>query len=208
MHVDPRSPATVLARAPGYVYKRVRRWLVARRTERFFNRRPDHRALAAEEASSVVVDADRILFLCWGNICRSPMAERYAARRVAAADADLDVSSAGFVEREGRSSPDTAVAVASEFGVDLADHGSAHVTREMVDGSDLVFLMDVDNYRRFRGRFPDAVEKAFLLRAVREEGGVEIPDPVHGDRDTFREVYGDVAAAVDRALARAGVVEA
>jgi len=167
----------------------------------------DDRPLAPDAALRNMPEGGRVLFLCLGNICRSPLAERYAARRVAAADADLDVASAGFVEREGRSSPDTAMDVAAEFGVDLSDHGSAHVTRELIDESDLVFLMDVDNYRRFRRRFPDAVEKAFLLPAVRDEGGVEIPDPVHGDHETFREVYGDVTAAVDRALARAGVVE-
>ncbi len=167
----------------------------------------DDRPLAPDDALRALPDDGRVLFLCLGNICRSPLAERYAARRVAAADADLDVASAGFVEREGRSSPDTAVDVAPEFGVDLSEHSSAHVTREQVDESDLVLLMDVDNYRRLRQRFPDAVEKAFLLDAVRDEGGVEISDPIHGDHETFRTVYGEVAAAVDRALARAGVVE-
>lgn len=165
----------------------------------------DDRPLAPDAALRDLPSDGQVLFLCLGNICRSPLAERYAADQIESADADISVVSAGFVEREDRSSPDTAVDVADEFGVDLSDHGSTHVTRELVEESDLIFLMDVDNYRRLRQQFPDAVEKAYLLHAVREDGGVEIPDPVHGDHETFREVYADVAAAVDRALARAGV---
>lgn len=178
----------------------------------------DRRPLAPDDALRGLADDARVLFVCLGNICRSPMAERYAARRVAAAGADVDVASAGFVEREGRSSPDAAVEVAAEFGVDLSAHRSTHVTRGLLAESDLVFVMDADNYRRLRSRFPDAVDRAYFLGAVGDhasEGwarllrtGFEIPDPVDGDHETFRAVYGDVADAVDRVLARAGVVEA
>lgn len=176
--------------------------------------------LAPDAALRDLPPDGRVIFLCLGNICRSPLAERYAASRLAAADADLDVDSAGFVEREDRPSPDLAVEAAAEHGVDLSDHRSAHVSAVDLADADLVFVMDAYNYLRLRADYPEVADRAYFLGAVGDEAGAtvrpsalvggagyEISDPVNSDRGTFRRVYGEVADAVDRALARAGVVE-
>lgn len=148
--------------------------------------------------------SSHVLFLCTGNICRSPLAERYLRERT---DADVSVESAGFVERTGRPSPDLAVSAAEEYEIDLSDHRSTYVTPERVARSDLVFVMDARNYHAFGSSFGDSLSKAYFLKALLERASgtpnaFEIEDPHHTDGETFRRAFGEVTEAVDE-LARA-----
>ncbi|WP_266078474.1 low molecular weight protein-tyrosine-phosphatase [Haladaptatus caseinilyticus] len=142
-----------------------------------------------------------ICFLCLGNICRSPLAERYFRARLSSVDFDCaTVRSAGFIEKEGRSSPDAAVSVASEFGVDLTDHRSQCVDIDMLRESDLVLLMDAWNYWYLKGEYPEELDKAYFLRSFVDDGEYEIEDPYSTDESTFRRVYGEVTGSVDEFL--------
>ncbi|ADJ15469.1 arsenate reductase/protein-tyrosine-phosphatase family protein [Halalkalicoccus jeotgali] len=147
-----------------------------------------------------------LLFCCTGNICRSPLAERYLRER--ADSGGLTADSAGLLDRAGRPSPDLAVAAAAEYGVDLSEHRSRPVSRERIDSSDLVFVMDARNYHAFAGRFEDALSKTYLLKPVLERddehGDVEIEDPHRTDAETFRRVFGEVVDAVEELLRVAG----
>jgi protein-tyrosine phosphatase len=146
----------------------------------------------------VPADPD-VLFLCHGNVCRSPLAERRARQRAPEGVGSFD--SAGFVSQTGRESPDEAVAAAREHGVDLSDHRSARVTRAALAASDLVVVMDVRNYRHLRRAFPAFADRAWFLRPFGPTGGVEVTDPYGGGPETFAAVYGTVVDAVDGLVA-------
>ncbi|MFC7134048.1 MULTISPECIES: hypothetical protein [Salinibaculum] len=201
MAAVPRS--TKLARVPGAVYKQTRRVLAQRYWARYFRRRPTHPALDEQRAAESVGEADRLLVLCWGNICRSPMAERYLRSALSETPAaDLAVESAGLGEREGRPSPPLAVEAARRYGVDLSDHTSVCATESMVADSDCVLVMDYHNYHLLQSSHPSA-DAVFFLSAfspVREP--MEIRDPAGGDRETFDSIYGTIAAALDRLAAQ------
>lgn len=138
-----------------------------------------------------------VLFLCYGNICRSPLAERYLESVAADRGIDgLSVDSAGLQTTAGRASPDEAVQVADEFDVDLSDHRSKPVTAELLERSDLVVVMDLLNYHDLRRGFGDLDEKTRFLGIFSGEG-YEINDPYGEELDGFRTLYGDVVRAVD-----------
>ncbi|XVH32783.1 low molecular weight phosphatase family protein [Haloferacaceae archaeon DSL9] len=144
-----------------------------------------------------------ILFLCLGNICRSPMAERYLRQRAADSGlAEVTVESAGFISREDRPSPGNAVDVAREYGVDLSTHRSATVTDEQLRRSDAVFLMDIKNWRLFSERF-DGHENVYFLKSLGtgDRNAFEIADPDGEDTAAFRRAYGDIVESIDRLVA-------
>lgn len=153
--------------------------------------------LDASLPSGAASATPNVLFLCYGNICRSPLAERYLES--VAADRGLDglsADSAGLHTVAGRASPDDAVNVADELGVDLSDHRSKPVTAEQLAWSDLVVVMDLLNYHDLRREFGDLDEKTRFLGIFSGEG-YEISDPYGEGLEGFRTLYGDVVRSVD-----------
>jgi protein-tyrosine-phosphatase/predicted ATP-grasp superfamily ATP-dependent carboligase len=99
-------------------------------------------------------DRISLLFVCYGNICRSPFAERLMAKLASTAAGHVQVISAGTYLTEGRSCPADAVAAARRFGVDLADHRSRSVSDALIDAASVVFVFDESNSQALSSRFP------------------------------------------------------
>lgn len=170
--------------------------------ERLRLRIGDAQPLQTARAVESLDTSPSILFLCYGNICRSPMAERYAATKLdEMGQDDVTVNSAGFHSREGRSSPPNAVSAAREYDVELDTHRSKSVTPELFAESDLVVLMDAYNYYQLRTEFPAVEPKTYFLKAFAETAdGFEVPDPYDGDVAEFRRVYDDVTSGIEGLL--------
>lgn len=135
-----------------------------------------------------------VLFVCHGNICRSPYAAAVARRLLRAGSA---VESAGFIG-PGRSSPPEAVAVAAERGTDLTPHRSQLVTAEHLLNSDVVVVMDQEQRRRVLAMRPALADRVVLLGDLDPEPitGRAVPDPVDQPIDAFRSSYDRVDRCV------------
>jgi protein-tyrosine-phosphatase len=95
-----------------------------------------------------------ILFVCHGNICRSPFAAAAFLRSCAPEIArGINVTSAGFIGPK-RSPPSAALTAASRFGVDLSAHRSALITSENLRAADLIVVMSQQQARGIRARVP------------------------------------------------------
>ncbi len=140
-------------------------------------------------------DSNSIVFVCLGNICRSPFAEAIARLRLARED----VASAGTFPRAGRRSPDAAIAVARLWSVDLAPHRSRVFDEAALHEGAAVFVFDVDNLIRMWRRHPSSRARVHLLGALSPEGPLVIPDPYGRTTDEFERTYARIAQLISRA---------
>jgi protein-tyrosine phosphatase len=137
-----------------------------------------------------------LLFICYGNINRSALAERYF--HSLPASRHVEAISAGFHETEGRPADPVMVEVAAASGIDLRDWSSRKVTRDMIDASDVVLVMEDRHYRQIATLFPDAAERTFLLgMAADARGEGEIADPYGRPRHLYERCAGQVRGGVD-----------
>jgi len=150
----------------------------------------------------------RLLFVCLGNICRSPTAEGVmrALVRDAGAEDTIEVDSAGTGSWHVGSAPDPrAVAAAGARGI--AVEGAARQVRpEDLDEFDLILAMDRANLRALRRLAGGAPADVRLLRefdpASADAVDLEVPDPYFGSSGGFEEVLDLVDAACRGLLAR------
>jgi protein-tyrosine-phosphatase/predicted ATP-grasp superfamily ATP-dependent carboligase len=126
----------------------------------------------------------KVMFVCYGNICRSPFAEHLWNTL----NGSMAIS-AGFHPQGGRTTPNWALDLAAEFGVHLANHRSRVLTKAMVESADAIFLMDRKNYRELIVLFPWAKRKIYLLGLFADEVWDEIDDPYGMSQDKARICY-------------------
>jgi protein-tyrosine-phosphatase len=175
------------------------RWLVqylaqCRRFRRFS---PQERALYRRLAISGDRRAPRtarsLVFICYGNIMRSPMAAALLGLMLSGEVRDrFHVASAGLHANPNSAADPRSLRMAPEFGVSLDHHRSTQLTRQMVDEADAVFAMDRSNQVEFLSLYPDAERKLFMLGTYAVPKLSEIPDPFMGDEEDLRRCYRDL----------------
>ena len=140
--------------------------------------------------------AGKILVVCHGNIIRSP----FAARLVAEALRDhprIAIRSGGLAAIAGKPSHPRAVVAASKQRIDLTGHHAAPLDEQVVNTSDVIFVMEVPHLVAMRRRFPNAESKTFLLTCLASDTPLEIQDPYDGDASRFDACFDHIVRAVD-----------
>jgi protein-tyrosine phosphatase len=132
-----------------------------------------------------------VLFVCFGNIMRSPMAEVMFRQSTAGTQLQVTAVSAGLHAIPGREAHPRALVASSEFGISLVEHRSQLLTPEMVSQADAIFVMDFQNKAEVLALYPEARDKVVMLSAYADgaERCREIPDPYFGDLEATRRCY-------------------
>ncbi|MGH7143816.1 MAG: low molecular weight protein-tyrosine-phosphatase [Planctomycetota bacterium] len=142
----------------------------------------------------------RVLFVCMGNICRSPTAEGVLRQQLAAAGiADqVEVASAGTIDSHAGDRADRrATRAARARGIDLAGHRARGVTVEDFERFDLVLALDRENFRDLERICPPGREARLhlFMRYAPQCETEDVPDPYYGDAQAFETVLDLVEAA-------------
>src|SRR6266699_6600692 len=128
-----------------------------------------------------------ILFVCTGNVCRSPMAEGIF-RQATRGRGNYRLLSAGLGALEGQPPSSYAVQAVKELGIDISDRRSRALTPEMVHQADYIFGMTHSHIDTVMLLYPQAAEKTFLLREFDETLDLfekDISDPIGGSYDVY-----------------------
>jgi len=147
--------------------------------------------MAKREPVSMAMNT-RVLFVCMGNICRSPMAEgvfRHLVRQ-AGLEQIVAVESAGTHAFHVGEAPDRrAQAIASKRGYDISDLRARQVRPADFERYDLVLAMDWDNLSMLQGIAPKSAHHKLqlLMRFATEHESATIPDPYYGAQQGFEQ---------------------
>jgi protein-tyrosine phosphatase len=136
----------------------------------------------------------KVLFVCLGNICRSPMAEGIFAKLSKESSLEVSYDSAGTSAYHIGELPDERMReTALEKGITLT-HRARQIVREDFDKFDYIIAMDKSNYENilnYKNRINKAAEPTIMLMRSfdSQKENLEVPDPYYGGNDDFERVY-------------------
>lgn len=132
----------------------------------------------------------KILMVCLGNICRSPLAEGIMKTKV---PDDFVVDSAGTISlHEGEHPDKRAVRTAANHDIDISQQRSRPITRNDFETFDKIYCMDIDVYEDVISKAENEQQRqkiSLFLEASGDHRNAEVPDPYWGDMKDFEKVF-------------------
>ncbi len=144
----------------------------------------------------------RILVVCLGNICRSPIAEGVLREKLKSKGIDMHIDSAGTGAYHVGEAPDhRAIKTAKKFGVDISQLRARQFSKNDFDEFDLIYVMDSANLSdvvSLARNKNDVAKVRLFLEAAGNKDNTNVPDPWYGGMEEFENVFYMLNEAADK----------
>ncbi len=144
-----------------------------------------------------ISSVNTILFICYGNICRSPAAEYYFNYRAMQEGSNIRARSAGIAARRGIPAAEEMIRLLEHNGINMQAHTARPVSRLFIDDADIILAMEENHANVLRERFPDATKKIQTFLAYTNGTDNEVPDPYMHSYELFEKSFSLIQQGID-----------
>ena len=146
----------------------------------------------------------KILMVCLGNICRSPLAEGILAHKTQ--HLNIEVDSAGTAGYHiGKLPDERSIEIAEKYNIDLTKQRARQFSRADFDDFDIIYAMDTNNYAHLISLADNKTERnkvRLILNEVNPEKFESVPDPYYGGDDGFQNIYNMLDDACNKIISQ------
>jgi len=144
----------------------------------------------------------KILMVCLGNICRSPLAEGILSSK--GKHLNIEVDSAGTAAYHIGKQPDIrSIEIANKYAIDLNQQRARQFSRADFDEFDIIYAMDTNNYAHLVSLASSETERnkiRMILNEINPNAYQSVPDPYYGGENGFQDVYNMLDKACDKII--------
>ncbi|MGB9866298.1 MAG: low molecular weight protein arginine phosphatase [Bacillota bacterium] len=144
----------------------------------------------------------KVLLVCSGNTCRSPMAAAILRKLAQDSAVQIDVDSCGLDAIEGKPAWDQAIKAMSERGLDLTGHRTKPFKLELAQEADLILTMEAWQRDRILQKWPSLASKTFTLSGFAQDSTEDVDDPFGQPLEEYRRTADKLQQLLELALNR------
>lgn len=195
---DPKPFVVDIMRTFSWIYDLANEFISHRYWQAKFNKQKKSGAVTTPLKS-----AGNILFLCYGNINRSVLAQKCMQHHLGVST-PLSIDSAGFHPKANRPADPVMVQTATEKGIDLNHWSSQYVSKDAVDKADVILVMEIEHFRRLIRLYPACKHKTYLLGSAIIDSNqlpLEIADPFCQSPETYAQCFDHINSATKAIVA-------
>jgi protein-tyrosine phosphatase len=146
----------------------------------------------------------KILMVCLGNICRSPLAEGILQHKADKSNLNIEVDSAGTAAYHVGNLPDErSIEVAKKYGIDLTHQRARQFKKSDFNNFDVIYAMDTENYNnilKLATSKSDEEKVKLILNEIEPNSNSSVPDPYYGGKEGFENVYQQLDMACSKII--------